>query len=393
MHNGPQISAYTIVSALGTGRTDTLAALRAGRTGLAPGDLGPQGLQLGAVDIAALPPLPADWDAWDCRNHRLAEAALRADDFVHSVAAAAARHGTHRVGVFLGTSTSGIRETEQAYAALPDAEAGLPADFPLRTTHRVSALTDYVSARLGLSGPAATISTACSSSAKVFAQAARAIEAGLCDAAVVGGVDSLCLTTLHGFHALELTASGTCRPFAVDRDGMCIGEAAAYALVERAGRPNDTALLGWGESTDAHHMSTPHPEAHGARRALAAALAHAGVAPRDIDYVNAHATGTPINDRVEDLAIHAELGPDVPVSGTKGWTGHTLGAAGAVEAVISILGLEEGLAFGTLNTARADPGLRCHILGATEARPLHRVVSNSFGFGGNNCTLVLGREP
>ncbi|MDZ7749004.1 MAG: beta-ketoacyl-ACP synthase [Halofilum sp. (in: g-proteobacteria)] len=385
------ITASAMVSALGSGRAATLDALHAGRTGLAPGAPGPPGLHVGQVRADALAALPPSWQAYDCRNHRLAEAGLQADGFGEHVAAVVGRLGADRVGTFVGTSTSGIRETEQAYAALDDTGAQLPPDFPLRTTHRLSALADYVHGRLGLAGPAATISTACSSSAKAFAQAARAIDAGLCDAVVVGGVDSLCLTTLHGFHALELTASGPCRPFDAVRDGMCVGEAAAFALLQRAPAGSGVALLGWGESTDAHHMSTPHPQARGARLAIRAALHHAGIEARAVDYVNAHATGTPINDRAEALAIHAELGPGVPVGGTKGWTGHTLGAAGALEALLAVLGLEEGLALGTLNTARVDPELDCNVLRSTTPRALERVLSNSFGFGGNNCTLVLGR--
>lgn len=385
-----QITAYGIASALGTGRAATLEALRAGRTGLATGGPGPPGLRVGRVADDALRPLPDGWQARDCRNHRLAETGLQADGFARDVADAIARHGADRIATFLGTSTSGIRETEQDYAALDGADARLGADFPLHTTHRVSALPDYVAGRLGLGGPAAAVSTACSSSAKVFAHAARAIDAGLCDAAVVGGVDSLCRTTLYGFHALELTAAEVCRPFAAARDGMCIGEAAGFALLERAGARRGVGLLGWGESTDAHHMSTPPPQAHGARRAIRGALERARAEPGGVDYVNAHATGTPANDRAEDFAIHAELGPDVPVAGTKGWTGHTLGAAGIVEALVSIIGLEEGLAFGTLHTDRVDPGLHCRVLLDTEARPLRRVLSTSFGFGGNNCALLLG---
>jgi len=385
-----RVAGHGLVTALGAGREATLAALLGCRGGLAAGDrLAPE-MYVGRVAPELEQPVPEGLGNCDCRNHRLAEAALRTDGFAQRVEAAVRRYGADRIAVFVGTSTSGIRETEQAYAARAGSNEALPADFPIRTTHRISALADYVAQSLGLTGTRAATGTACSSSAKVFAQAARALDADLCDAVVVGGVDTLCMTTLHGFRSLELTAAAHCRPFDADRDGMAIGEAAAFALLERGSHSGDAALLGYGESSDAHHMSTPHPEARGARLALRRALTQAGIAPRSVDYVNAHGTATRLNDRAEDLAIAGEIGTDVPVGATKGWTGHTLGAAGAVESVLSVLALEEGLAFGTLHTQRVDPEVQSRILTDTEARPLRHVVSNSFGFGGNNCALVFG---
>lgn len=384
------LTASTLVTALGRGRDATLQALENGRTGLEPVSEGGLELHVGSVagveDIA----LPDGHDEFDCRNNRLAELALQTDDFEERVEGAVARHGRDRVGIFLATSTSGIGETEAAYRELGEDDM-LPATFAWETKHRLSATTEYVRSRLGLEGPVQSISTACSSSAKVLASASRYIDAGLCDAAIVGGVDSLCRTTLFGFHALELTASTFCRPFSGDRDGMCLGEAAALALLERTdGRSEGVALLGYGESMDAHHMSTPHPEALGARLAMRRALENARLDASRIDYVNLHGTATPANDSAEDMALAHELDTSVPCSSTKGWTGHTLGAAGMVEALISVLALETGFVPKTLNTEKLDDVMRCNILLESQQRELRRVLSNSFGFGGNNCALVLG---
>lgn len=381
------IRAHTLVSALGAGRAATLDALRSARTGLARSELVPLELMVGAVDGLEGIALPELLRAYDCRNSRLAEAALDCDGFADHVERARARYGADQVGVFVGSSTAGIRETEDAFLGLGEDDA-LPPDFPYATTHRVGSVAAFVRERLELAGPAVTVATACSSSAKVFAQAARYIAGGLCRAAVVGGVDSLCRTTIHGFHALELTAADYCRPFAAERDGLCLGEAGAFALLE----PDlvGVSLLGYGESTDAHHMSTPDPEATGAVRALRSALRSAHLDSNDIDYVNAHGTATPTNDAAEGKAITGVLGRTVPVSSTKGWTGHTLGAAGAVEAVLTTIALEEQMVPGTLNTRGIDPAIECNAVIHSRPATLRHALSNSFGFGGSNCTLVLG---
>jgi 3-oxoacyl-[acyl-carrier-protein] synthase-1 len=230
----------------------------------------------------------------------------------------------------------------------------------------------------------------------VFASARRAIESGLIDAAVVGGVDSLCLTTLYGFHSLQLVSRLPCRPFDVARDGISIGEAAAFALLEpaSAGLTDDRAvlLLGTGESSDAYHMSAPHPEGRGARAAMLAALASAGLEPAAIDYINYHGTGTVSNDEAEARAVYAVLGSQVPGSSTKGATGHTLGAAGALEAVICALALRHQFMPGGTNTVEVDPALKVSYLREARVAPLGYVMSNSFGFGGSNCSLVLGQR-
>jgi len=312
-----------------------------------------------------------------------------------SVAEAKQRYGADRIAVIMGTSTSGILETEHAYRNRDPATGALQGSFTsrYRYTHNMFSLGHFVRSCLGLRGPALVISTACSSSAKVFASAARYLEAGLCDAAIVGGVDSLCLTTLYGFSALQLLSAQPCRPCDEDRDGLSLGEAAGYALLEssrRVGRKGAVALLGYGESTDGYHMSHPHPEGAGAIRAMRQALKRAGLQPGDIDYINLHGTATIANDAVEDKAVHAVFGAETSASSTKGWTGHTLGAAGITEALIAALCLTQGFIPGTLNCQRVDSTLCSHILRENETRPVRRVLSNIFGFGGNNCSLLLG---
>jgi 3-oxoacyl-[acyl-carrier-protein] synthase-1 len=220
------------------------------------------------------------------------------------------------------------------------------------------------------------------------------MRAGVIDAAVVGGVDTLCLTTLHGFHSLQVLSPQPCRPYDAARDGISLGEAAVFFLLERAeanADPDAMALLGVGESCDAYHMSAPHPEGRGAREAMLGALASAGLEPDSIDYVNLHGTGTPSNDAAEDRAVLAVFGERVPVNSTKGMTGHALGAAGAIEAMIAVLALEEGRIPASPGTRTLDPGLHANYDVAGGPRQLARVMSNSFGFGGSNCSLVLAR--
>lgn len=389
------VSAYTVVSALGHGRAPTLQALRAGHSGLRQVDFetATLGAWLGVVDgIEAL-----DWRAdladFDCRNNRLAELGLRADAFSSSVRRAAARFGAARIGVFLGTSTSGILQTELAYRRRDAVSGALPADLHYAETHNTYSVARYVRQALDLRGPACVVSTACSSSAKVFGQAARLIELGLIDAAVVGGVDSLCLTTLYGFQALELVSPEICRPWDAQRRGLSIGEAAAFALLERDAAAPLAWLLGCGESSDGHHMSSPHPDGAGAALAMRQALAQAGCTPADVSYINLHGTGTPGNDAAEDRGVVSVFGRDTPCSSTKGYTGHTLGAAGGVEAVVSMLALQDGLLPAGLNVRQIDPTLQSNYLTQARQGRLERVASNSFGFGGSNACLLFGAAP
>ena len=389
------ISHYSIVNCLGAGSQVIAEAMREKRSGLAACDFETVALDTyigrvpGLEDASVRPEL----SGYDCRNNRLAELGIELDGFGVAVAEARERYGASRVGVFMGTSTSGILETELAYRRRDPNTGALPRDYRYAQTHNSYSLADFVRRRLELQGPAFVVSSACSSTAKVFGSAARMIEAGACDAAVVGGVDSLCLTTLYGFHSLELTSRGPCRPFDAERNGLSIGEGAGFALLERAGARSAAGaalLLGVGESCDAFHMSTPHPEGLGARAAMQAALKSAGFAPADIDYINLHGTATRANDAAEDRAVSDLFGDAVPCSSTKGATGHLLGAAGVTEIIISILAIKRGLMPGSAHTRRVDPAMKSQYLVEPRKARVERVLSNSFGFGGSNCSVVLG---
>jgi len=388
------ITAYSVVCATGYGHAALLAALRDRRGPLRPNDFTAQALP---TWIGRVPDLEcADWDlpapltAFRCRNNRLAWAGLNTDGFTDAVAAAVQRYGARRVALVMGTSTAAIDATEAFYRHLGDPQGGPPhlRQPQLHTPHSIG---DFVQRALGLGGPCFTIATACSSSAKVFCQAERLLRMGLCDAVVVGGVDSLCNSVLYGFGSLELLSPDPCRPFAVDRRGLNIGEAAAFVLLERGGR-SDLALLGYGESSDAHHMSAPHPEGLGARLAIEQALLRAGRAAQDIQYINLHGTATPKNDAVEAQVVASLFPASTRASSTKGWTGHTLGAAGSLEAIITFLALRSDLVPGTLNTTQlaAECGPQVRLENVT-AR-IRCALSNSFGFGGSNCVLLFGRE-
>ncbi|MDR3395253.1 MAG: beta-ketoacyl-[acyl-carrier-protein] synthase family protein [Parasulfuritortus sp.] len=391
------LSHFTTTSCIGRGLAPTLASLRERRSGLQPCDFEGADLATWTGSVAGVDDevLRDDLRAYDCRNNRLAQLGLRQDGFEQAVHRTVARVGRQRMGVFLGTSTAGILQTELAYRRRDPVSGALPADFNYATTHNPYSVSAFVRGFFGLEGPAMAVSSACSSSAKVFASARRMLEAGLIDAAIVGGVDSLCLTTLCGFNSLGLLSSRPCRPFDVNRDGISIGEAAAFILLERVPSSldaNAVLLRGVGESSDAHHMSSPHPQGLGARLAMQQALASAGLQAPQIGYINLHGTATPGNDAAEGQAVVALFGElATPCSSTKGATGHTLGAAGALEAVISALALQQGLMPGGANTEQLDPAIAVNYLMGNREQPVSSVLSNSFGFGGTNCSLVFSR--
>jgi len=390
------IKTFTTTTALGRGLTDTLNALRAQRSGLHAHSWETVDLStcLGEVEGLDAVTLRADMQAFDCRNNRLAQLALEQDGFMQSVQTAAERYGRQRIGVFLGSSTSGILSSEQAYRQRDPVTGVLPASHSYRHTHNMFSVADFVRHYADLQGPAYVVSTACSSSAKVFGIAQRMIGCGLIDAAVVGGVDSLCLTTLYGFNSLQLVSSRPCMPFDAQRDGISIGEGAAFILLERANQvlAGDLVLSGVGESSDAHHMSSPHPEGRGARLAMQAALDMVGLQPQSIGYINLHGTATPSNDAAEDVGVTAVFGTSTPCSSTKGHTGHTLGAAGAVEAVICALALRHDFLPGGVGTRTPDPRLHCNYLLTNQEQAITHALSNSFGFGGSNCSLLFSRK-
>jgi 3-oxoacyl-[acyl-carrier-protein] synthase I len=385
------ILASTVVHAAGHGVAALWDAACRGRSALRQNPLSSADLccWLGEVPGVDEARLPAQLAAWDCRNNRLAWLALQDEPFRDAIAAAAHRYGESRIGMVLGTSTSGIQRTESAYTARRESGAW-PKDFDYRKMHSLDATTRFASQVLGLKGPMTTISTACSSSAKAFVTARRWIDAGWIDAAVVGGADSLCLSTLHGFNSLQLLSADPCRPFDTRRNGISIGEAAGFVLLARD--PAPVVLSGAGESSDAWHMSTPHPEGEGAQAAMSEALLQSGLQPRDIGYVNAHGTATSANDRAEAAAVRAVFGPHgVPLSSTKGITGHTLGAAGIVEAIITMKTLQERVLPPNVNCESPDAALGIKLVATPMESDIRHAMSNNFGFGGSNCTLIFSR--
>jgi len=385
------VIAYSTLHAGGVDNEASWQSILAGRSGLRRNALAWCNLptwvgEVGEVDGARL---PAELKAWDCRTHRLAWLALQRNHFPQAVRGAIERYGASRVGLVLASSTAGIRSTEIAYREWREC-GRWPADFDYRRTASLDALCRFSADLLGVEGPMAMISTACSSSAKVFTMAQRWLDCGLIDAAVVGGVDSLCLSTLHGFNALQLLSGEICRPFDSARSGISIGEAAGFVLLAR--EPANVEFVAGGESSDAWHMSAPHPDGVGAQAAMQQALRAAELQPADIDYVNAHGTATLANDIAEAAATRAVFGGNaVPISSTKGVTGHTLGAAGVTEAIVTIQALERQTLPATANLRQVDPRLEIAVVGDSRRAKLRHAMSNSFGFGGTNCSLIFVR--
>lgn len=385
-----------MVNALGRGKQATLEALLNKSSGLRPATQLEFSTWLGQVDGVDEYPLEDQLAQFKCRNNQLAKLTLDTDGFRNAIDIAIEKYGANRIGVFLGSSTSGSEETEKAYQN-QDENGNLPDDFNYQCTDNFTSLLDYTQQSLGLTGVGHIISTACSSSAKVFAAAHRHIEAGFCDAAIVGGVDTLTEISMYGFHSLQLTSEEPCKPCDANRDGISIGEAGGYALLEKSNMTeNSSAVLlkGFGESSDAYHMSTPHPQGRGAADAILQALQNASLAQDDIDYINMHGTATPSNDASEDKAISQVFTHAVPCSSTKGWTGHTLGAAGITEALICQLILEHQFLPANLNLVQLDSDISSHVLidNIQPEKTINYVMSNSFGFGGTNCSLIFGKE-
>ncbi|MDA1076508.1 MAG: beta-ketoacyl-ACP synthase [Proteobacteria bacterium] len=378
------VNRMTLTSALGTGLSAMRENLASSTGGLRPSRWPDSDVPcfLGEVDLSSVAELPA---ARRSRNNRLIELALEQDGFASAVADEVARAGAHRVGVVMGTSTSGIDRAEEAFRHL-DADGRFEPQFWQPQVFTPHAPGDYVAERLGLQGPCLTVSAACASSAKVFAVARRWLEQDLVDAVVVGGADNLCLSVIYGFHSLQLVAPEPCRPFSPDRQGISLGEAAGFALLTRKS-DGLVRLAGVGESCDAYHMSSAHPDGLGAKLSMQRALDAADLTLAQVDYVNLHGTGTRANDDVEGRVCAAMADDRTLFSATKGWTGHTLGAAGIVESVLTINAIVTGLVPGTMNTQVSEAGF--NLLLNNEQHQVRRALTNSFGFGGNNCSVVF----
>lgn len=348
-------------------------------------------LPLGRVTVT-LPSMQAWPNSQQSRNNQLALAALA--QIRPAADAAIARYGADRVGVIVGTSTSGIADTERAMRHYV-AHGKLPDEFHY-AQQEMGSPAGMLATELGIGGPAYVHSSACSSSAKALASAARLIKMDLCDAVVTGGVDTLCAFTVAGFSALESVSAAPCNPLSANRNGINIGEGAALFLMTR--EPAAVALCGWGESSDGHHMSAPDPAGGGARLAMTQALQRAGLQAAQIDYINMHGTATVQNDAMESRVIHELFGAEVLVSSTKPFTGHALGAAAALEAAFCWLAMQDDNPDGKLPPHLWDgvqdttlPVLNVVKPGQRLGRPLRWALSNSFAFGGSNATLILGR--
>jgi len=388
------LNALGIVCPLGNGKAETAEGLFAGADrGLVPADEFVPGRTVPVGRVAAqLPEVPPHLAALNSRNNRLVLGAL--NEIEHDISAAVARWGADRIGVVLGTSTSGVAEGERALAERLSSGTW-PAWFDYQQQEPGS-ISELVAESWSLSGPAYTISTACSSTGKTFAAARRLLQFGVCDAVIVGGADSLCRLTLTGFASMEAISDRVCNPFSVNRDGITIGEGSAVFLMSRV--ESEVELLGVGETSDAHHVSAPDPTGQGARDAMALALATAGLEPADVTYINLHGTATKLNDAMESRAIHEVFAPETPVSSTKSLTGHLLGAAGAVEAAFLWLALhadyDDRLPPHRWDNV-VDPALpKLHFVDDRQPIPIPdrtAMMSNSFAFGGSNVSVLFGR--
>lgn len=384
-----------LICPLGDELASISANLFAGRRGLTTSDAFTPGRPLSLGQVTTTLPDDAGWPAEHrSRNNRLLAAAL--ERLAPTLDAFRQRCPQARIGVVLGTSTSGIGESEAAIAAQQDT-GELPADFRYQR-HEIGASARFIAERLGLDGPAYTLSTACTSSAKALTSARRLLANGSCDAVIAGGADSLCGLTVNGFAALEAISDTPCQPFSANRCGLNLGEAAALFLV--TAEPGGIQLSGYAETSDAHHISAPRPDGEGARQAMQGALAMAGVSPAEVDYLNLHGTATALNDSMEAQGVAAlPGGANIACSSTKALTGHTLGACGALEAAFCWLALEADRLPTQVNDGASDPALpalafttgsKAEAGDAARSR-LRYALSNAFAFGGNNIALLLER--
>ncbi|MEM6484261.1 MAG: beta-ketoacyl-ACP synthase [Pseudomonadota bacterium] len=395
-----RIITYESTSAAGINVRQLRRAIDTQQSGLSRNDLPGSSIDTWIGKVRGLEEI--DLGPWQSRNNALADLAYRQGELEAIVESLKTQVGSHRVGVVMGSSTSSIDRTEQAYTELDD--GSLAEKYRQAQVHNPDGPALFVAERAGITGPAVTINTACSSSAKAFATAARWLTTGIVDAVLAGGVDTLCLSVLHGFHSLQLVSSNPCKPLDRNRDGINLGEAAGYAvLVDAERNPQlvdrlrdgcsaaSISLRGYGESSDAHHMSHPHPDGAGARNAMLGALTTAELNADKIGYVNLHGTSSRANDLIESKQV-ADLFPKARASSTKAWMGHTLGAAGITEAIICIDAMHRDLVPGTLNLDELDDGLELNTSSENTEMPLKYALTNSFGFGGNNCSLLFEKH-
>ncbi|MCK4494327.1 MAG: beta-ketoacyl-ACP synthase [Methylococcales bacterium] len=391
-----RISAYSTLNACGLGNQKLFEALKSNESALAPLDLFDVDFKTYVGEIKSpLETLTDKYNAYQSRNAQVALTTLNfGDDGLRfAIEKAKKCYGINRIAVIIGTSTSGLYETESAYDYLLKNNE-MPADFNFISRHAYQATGRLLQLELGLTGICFAVSTACSSSAKAIAAGQRLIANGLCDAALVGGVDTLCRLTLRGFHSLNLTSESFCQPMDENRSGINIGEAAGLLLLEKTNENNQhqPLLLSVGESSDAYHMSHPHPEGLGAQLSMKSALSLAGVRIEEIDYLNLHATATKINDAIEAKAVFAIASDHLICSATKGITGHTLGAAGALETIIALLALEHQFIPGSCGLQTIDTECRCQVnTFPLLNQRLTLAMSNSFGFGGNNASVIVAK--
>lgn len=332
----------------------------------------------------SLPEIPAHLAQFNTRNNQLALSAIK--QIEASVNQAITQYGPSRVAVIIGTSTSGIADGEHAYKQMLDS-GHFPDDYHYRK-QELGNTSDFIAAYFALTGPCYAVSTACSSSGRVFITAQRLLRSGMADAVIVGGVDTICSLTLNGFNGLEALSNQLCQPFSESRTGINIGESAALMLLSNTA--SKVALLAVGDSSDAHHISAPHPEGIGAEQAMKKALDDAGLTPDAIGYINAHGTATPLNDSMESKAIFRLFGSDVPVSSTKPLTGHTLGAASATEAAIAWHILQHDLPLPTQHCPDKAEDIAVSLVETPIKLKGKAILSNSFAFGGNNISLIFG---
>ena len=382
---------YQSTSAAGLNIADLRSSIETQKSGLKLNDLHRCEINTMVGRVSAIENV--DLGEWQSRNNALAYLGYQQGEIDHHIQRLKERFSPEKLGVVMGSSTASIDRTEEAYCYLED--NGFSAEFMQRKVHNPHSPGLYIAHLSGITGPAITINTACSSSAKVFATGARWLNQGVVDAVLVGGVDTLCLSVMYGFDSLQLISKQMCKPFDQHRDGINLGEASGYAILMRdddCDIGTNITLRGYGESSDAYHMSHPHPEGLGARYAMQKSLDMALLTSKQVDYINLHGTASRANDLIEGKLVAEMFPKTTQVSSTKAFMGHTLGAAGITESLIAVNALQTNVVPGSLNLTELDSELELSIQSENLEKPLEHVMSNSFGFGGNNCSLVFGKD-